>query len=161
MFWDSFAQDPRDPAYAGLRASDRDRGLVADLISEAFADGRLSQDDYDSRQSAALRLVTLGEIPPLTADLIAAPLPPAVLPPDVHKEAVRKVRTEVIGTASGLAGPPIICTLIWVFSSPGDYFWPMWVWLGCAVPVILEILGIPGSISSTERRLNRKRWDQD
>ena len=79
--WASFQHDPRDPAVAPLRASDADRDVVHGLLTEAFADGRLDRDEYDERSTATLQARTLGELPPLVADLVPdRPLLPAKVP---------------------------------------------------------------------------------
>ncbi|MFK7918627.1 MAG: hypothetical protein AB8G14_11145, partial [Ilumatobacter sp.] len=33
--------------------------------------------------------------------------------------------------------PPIICTAVYAMTDFGGYFWPMWVWFGCMIPVAL------------------------
>ncbi|WP_230487225.1 DUF1707 SHOCT-like domain-containing protein [Nocardioides anomalus] len=79
--WSSFQHDPRDPANAPLRAADVDRGVVQQVLTEAFADGRLDREEYDERATAALQARTLGELPPLVADLVPdRPLLPAASP---------------------------------------------------------------------------------
>jgi Domain of unknown function (DUF1707)/Cell wall-active antibiotics response 4TMS YvqF len=58
---------PRD-----LRASDSDRQLVIDLLSEAAGDGRLTLEEHADRSEHALAARTLGELAELTTDLVAA-----------------------------------------------------------------------------------------
>ena len=70
--WSSFTHDPRDPRSPPLRASDADRDVVHQVLTEAYADGRLDREEYDERSAAALPARTLGELPPLVADLVAA-----------------------------------------------------------------------------------------
>ncbi len=80
-------------AEADLRASDADRERVADLLRDAYAEGRLDVEEHAERIEAAYGAKTLGELAPLTRDLPAhrsvsfekppldgprpAPLPPA------------------------------------------------------------------------------------
>src|SRR3954449_7875839 len=79
--WASFQHDPRDPAAAPLRASDADRNVVHQLLTDAFADGRLDREEYDERTAAAMSARTLGELPPLVSDLVPdRPLLPSRLP---------------------------------------------------------------------------------
>jgi hypothetical protein len=56
-------------AEAELRASDADRERVADLLREAYAEGRLTADEHSERLGAAYQARTLGELVPLTRDL--------------------------------------------------------------------------------------------
>lgn len=61
-----------------LRASDADRQRVADVLSDAYADGRLSMDEFNERNDAVWASKTLGELVPITADLGGAPATVAV-----------------------------------------------------------------------------------
>jgi len=56
-----------------LRASDADRQRVADVLSDAYADGRLSMDEFNERNNTVWASKTLGELVPITADLGGAP----------------------------------------------------------------------------------------
>ncbi|WP_327713052.1 DUF1707 domain-containing protein [Streptomyces sp. NBC_00464] len=66
-----------------LRASDRDRDQVVEILQVAAGDGRLTADELDERLDAALSARTMGELAGLTADL-----PPEGMPPQA-KEVVR------------------------------------------------------------------------
>lgn len=77
-----------------IRVSDADRERVADVLREAFAEGRLTADEHAERVDAAYAAKTQGELVPLTADLPAhqpraqaQPLPPepAALPGEPTK----------------------------------------------------------------------------
>jgi len=57
-----------------MRASDSERETAVDLLSQAFAEGRLSHHELEQRSAAALTARTRGELSALTADL---PLPGA------------------------------------------------------------------------------------
>ena len=56
-----------------LRASDADRQRVADVLSDAYADGRLSMDEFNERNNAVWASKTLGELTPITLDLGGTP----------------------------------------------------------------------------------------
>ena len=62
---------PQRPAPRDLRASDTDRERVVAMLSDALADGRLTQDEHSERIRAALSAKTLGVLARLTADLTA------------------------------------------------------------------------------------------
>jgi hypothetical protein len=62
---------PSRPAPRDLRASDSDRERVVAMLGDAFADGRLSTEEYSERMPLALAARTLGELARLTADLAA------------------------------------------------------------------------------------------
>jgi len=63
------AQPGQPPA---LRVGDRDRDAVAHRLQDAFAEGRLDDDEFDQRMRAALTARVSTELDVLTADLPAA-----------------------------------------------------------------------------------------
>ena len=90
-------------SFGQMRASDRDRDDTADWLRTAFAEGRLTKDEYDERIGQALSSKTCAELEALTADLprnlpgIAAPAPAARAQPPVNPLAI-------VALACGLAG---------------------------------------------------------
>jgi hypothetical protein len=52
-----------------LRASDTDRQKIADVIADAYADGRLTVEEHSQRLDAVWAAKTLGELEPLIVDL--------------------------------------------------------------------------------------------
>ncbi|MFJ1794362.1 DUF1707 SHOCT-like domain-containing protein [Kitasatospora griseola] len=58
-----------------LRAADADRERVADLLRDAYAEGRLTVDEHAERIEAAYNARTFGELEPLTRDLPSHPGP--------------------------------------------------------------------------------------
>ena len=61
-----------------LRASDADRQRVADVLGQAYADGRLSMDEFNERNAAVWAAKTLGQLTPITVDLGGTPATIAV-----------------------------------------------------------------------------------
>jgi Domain of unknown function (DUF1707) len=57
-----------------LRASHEDRNRVAEVLSTAAGDGRLSAEELETRLESALSARTLGELAQLTADLPSSTL---------------------------------------------------------------------------------------
>ncbi|MEU3570166.1 DUF1707 domain-containing protein [Kitasatospora sp. NPDC036755] len=69
------APRPHAPvAEAELRVSDADREKVAELLRDAYAEGRLDADEHADRIEAAYAAKTFGDLVPLTRDLPARPL---------------------------------------------------------------------------------------
>src|SRR5260370_34112078 len=72
---------------ASMRAGSADRERAVDVLKAGFAEGRLTQDEYNDRMGRAYVARTYGELATLTADLPAgaSPLPawpvPAYQPP--------------------------------------------------------------------------------
>lgn len=63
-----------------LRCADQDRELVAQLLNNAYADGRLTFDEHADRIAKAYDAKTFGELTPLTTDLVAPQPRPVVQP---------------------------------------------------------------------------------
>ena len=62
----------QDPAQNGnIRIGHRERDLVAALLQEAAADGRLGMDELDERLGAALQAKTYADLDPVVSDLSA------------------------------------------------------------------------------------------
>ena len=71
-------RDPAAGGYGHLRASHADRERAADVLKAAFAEGRLSRDEFEERTEQVYRSRTYAELAALTADL---PAPLGALPP--------------------------------------------------------------------------------
>jgi len=69
---------PADPVSEALRmrASDADREKVAAVLRDAYAEGRLTRDEYDERLSACFTAATYGDFVPVMANL---PVPPGTI----------------------------------------------------------------------------------
>ena len=61
--------------HSSMRASSADRERAVDVLKAGFAEGRLTQDEYNDRMGRAYAARTYGELAALTADLPAGPLP--------------------------------------------------------------------------------------
>ncbi|MFD3475166.1 DUF1707 domain-containing protein [Streptomyces sp. NPDC058695] len=59
-----------------LRASDRDRDQVVEILQVAAGDGRITAEELDERLDSALSARTVGELAALTADLPSEGMPP-------------------------------------------------------------------------------------
>jgi hypothetical protein len=63
--------EPAEPH--AIRAGDRDRDAVVQRLQEAFAEGRLDDDEFDRRTRAALTARLSGDLAVLTSDLPDSP----------------------------------------------------------------------------------------
>lgn len=163
--WGSFAHDPRDPAVASLRASDADREVIHAVLAEAFADGRLDRGEYDERSAAVLTARTLGELPPIVADLVPAlparaaggrvPLA-AASPADLERRAEEKWREDRRNAVFGFLGPTLICWTIWAATTPG-FPWPAIVTAVTFLNLLKTVTSREAIVASEVRRLERKQ----
>jgi hypothetical protein len=160
-FWASFQHDPRHPDTASLRASDADRDLMQQALTEAFAEGRLDRDEYDERAARVMSARTLGELPAFVADLVPErPLLPArrsrpsladATPSDLEARAEAKWREERRDSLTGLAGISVLTWGIWLVTSiiAGFYFpWPV-------IPMLLATGNVLRTLSSHEQIVER------
>lgn len=115
------AEDRIVPAAAGhgrLRASDSDRERVLDILKTAFAQGRLTKDEFDARVGQTLAARTWGDLAALTSDIPAWPIPRPVRKPartssnpPAHA-VIKAVACAIISLAAiTLAGMPGIWTM--------------------------------------------------
>ena len=75
------ASQPQPGPRPAIRVGDRDRDAVAHLLQDAFAEGRLDDDEFDQRMRAALTATVSTELDVLTADLPATSARPAAVGP--------------------------------------------------------------------------------
>jgi hypothetical protein len=101
-----------------LRASDRDRDRVLDMLKTAFVHGRLTKDELDVRAGQALTARTWADLTALTADIPAWPIQrPARRPARARsgppaRAVVRAAVCAVVALAAvAVAGMPGIWTL--------------------------------------------------
>lgn len=163
--WSSFPHDPRDPAHATLRASDRDREAVHQVLAEAYADGRLDRAEHDERSAAVTAARTLGELPPLVTDLV--PVAPARREPGTDlalaspaqlrlraEEAWRRDRSEAVGA---FLVPTLVCVVVYLLTSYPGHPWPAWVALGTGINLVQTLLRHQSIVDEHARKLEKKQ----
>ena len=106
--------------HASMRASSADRERAVDVLKAGFAEGRLTQDEYNDRMGRAYAARTYGDLAALTADLPAgaSPLPawpvPAYQPPPAGGTNSMAIASMMLGVAEVFTGgltaiPAVIC----------------------------------------------------
>jgi hypothetical protein len=96
-------------ANGGVRTSDADRERAVDLLSAAFAEGRLTKEEHEARVQDAYGARTHAGLAALSADLPAGP--PGTLPPQkpgalAASPPAARQRTSPLAVAS------LVCALI-------------------------------------------------
>ena len=158
--WSSFTHDPRVASHAPLRASDSDRDVVAGVLAEAYADGRLDREEFDTRSATAAAARTLGELPALVADLVAVGPPGALVrvpDDDLRRRAVARYQSERREAVLGFLGPSIICVVIWLVLGFGGFFWPGFVIAGTGINLMRTLMTRQDMIESNLRKLEKKQ----
>jgi hypothetical protein len=161
--WDEFEVDPRATPNAGLRASDADRDIVHRLLGSAYADGRLTREEFDERSEAVLGARTLGELPSLVADLVPVSGTPARItvpvadPAALQTLAVAAYRSDLREAAWGFVSASLICWVIWGVTSGGAAFpWPVFVMLGTGLHALRLLVMRADQVEEHRKRLERK-----
>jgi hypothetical protein len=143
----------------GVRASDTDRERTAAALREHFAQGRLGDDELARRLEDAYGARTTADLASLTADL-------PVLPPDARagRAELAARRSELSRrllqqTGAGFA-PFLVCTVVWLVSGASGSFWPAWLLLVGAIPLVRNgwrLYGPAPDLEGVERELAARR----
>ncbi len=154
-FWRRFEHDPRNPAYATMRASDRDRAVVHDLLGEAYAEGRLDRDEFDERVAQVSAAKTYADLVPPVSDLTADAVPDRVTSapgPDVRRRAELYYGEKLRDAFFGLLIPNLICWTIWFLTGHDAFLWPLFV----AIPTGANFL----RVATSRRQIIESRIDK-
>jgi len=94
--------------YGHVRASAADRERAVDVLKAAFAEGRLTREEHETRVERAYRARTYADLAALTADLPAGPLgTPSAQPvagPAAYLPAAESGRTNPLAIAALVCG---------------------------------------------------------
>jgi Domain of unknown function (DUF1707) len=158
--WSRFEHDPRDPAYAAVRASDRDRDVVHDALAAAYAEGRIDREELDERTTQVDGAKSYGELLPPLRDLAADTTPGHYVPsatPDLRAAAEQHYRDRLRETFFEFLIPNLICWTIWVLTGHDYFIWPIFV----TIPTLLHVLQVAASrrriIDQQVSKLERKQ----
>lgn len=83
-----------------MRASDADRDRYAEILQDAYAEGRLTRDEYDDRLDACMKAKTFGDLEPLVSDLPRDNLP--VVRPGADVVPVSRSNAPMVAVFSGV-----------------------------------------------------------
>jgi uncharacterized membrane protein YccC len=142
-----------------LRVSDQDREQVASEIREHFAQGRLSSDELDERLALAYSARTQADLDALRRDLPKLPMTRAQSRAEVAERRAELSRHLVQQTGYALV-PFAVCTLIWLASGMSGGFWPVWVLVVAAIPLMRNLWRLYGpapDLDAAERHLRHGR----
>jgi hypothetical protein len=120
--------------------------------------GRLTEAELDERVSAAYAAREDSELAALTRDLPALPMSPAERSRALGQRR-RELQRRLVQESGGGITAFLICLVVWTMTSPGGYFWPMWVALAVIVPLIRSgwrLYGPAADLDALERDLERR-----
>jgi DUF1707 SHOCT-like domain len=121
----------------GLRAGDRDRENMADVLGQALAHGYLDMPEYERRVQAAFSTSTSTELRELLADLPLADLRRS--DPRIRAARLRAARLSVRLHVAAYLVMVVIVLTVWLavaLSAGAWYFWPIWPILGAGIGVL-------------------------
>jgi hypothetical protein len=139
---------------------------VVDELQHHYVLGRLSQDELDERVSRALAARTFGD---LDAELHGLPpasaseLPPSGAAPESDVDEPAKTAAAPWGDGSFRAHATsyllvmALLVAIWLLTSPGGYFWPVWPMLGWGFGLAAHGLASRSSTRASRRALRHER----
>jgi hypothetical protein len=116
------ADDVSGAGASAMRISDADRERVCARLREAFAEGRVTTEEFHERTAAALAAKTEADLAPLTSDL-PVPVPPAPVVRSPRQRELRRIWTAWASMAV-LLNAVWLLTVITSDSFPG--YWPVW-----------------------------------
>jgi hypothetical protein len=143
-----------------MRASDRDRAVVHDVITEAYAEGRLDRDELDERTTAVDRAKTYADLLPPIRDLTFDTVPARFAPDrdaDVERAARLYYGERLRDAFFGFLVPNLICWMIWFLATRDTFAWPVFV----SIPTGLNLLRVATSrnaiIEARIQKLQRRQ----
>jgi hypothetical protein len=89
-------------SFSHTRASDRDRDLATGVLQTAYAEGRLTKDEYDARLGHVFSAQVFAQLDAATAGLVAPAQRPAARPGRTNSLAIASL---ICGAAQVIAGP--------------------------------------------------------
>lgn len=163
--WASFSHDPRHPEYAALRAGDQDRNVVHQVLADAYADGRLDREEFESLTDEVGAAKTLGELATLVDGLV--PMASSLVRPaqglmtesELQRRAVADWEGDRRDAMWGFISASLICWVIWSVVGMG-FPWPLFVMLGTGLNVGRIQFQRQSMIEAERRRLEKKQRKQ-
>lgn len=94
-------EPPAPQGISHLRCSDEDRELVAQVLNNAYADGRLDFDEHSERITQAYNAKTFADLDQLTVDLIPPASAPATRPQPAPVQPAPAAPPPTVGEFTG------------------------------------------------------------
>lgn len=127
---------PSDPRIT--RAGDADRQRVTKLLQAHYVAGRLSSGELEERIEQTLGATTLADLDGLLADLPRTS-PPAgersarMEPSSWSQQRCHGGEKSFRAHAGSYLMVMALLVTIWLLTTPGGYFWPVWPMLGWGI----------------------------
>jgi DUF1707 SHOCT-like domain len=143
-----------------MRASDRDRAVVHDVLASAYAEGRLDRDELDERTAAVTAAKTYGELLPPINDLTADATPARFTPApsgDLQRQARLYYGEKLREAFFGFLIPNLIVWAIWFMAGHNGFVWPIFVLIPTGANLARVVASRSSIIEERVRKLERRR----
>jgi uncharacterized protein DUF1707/2TM domain-containing protein len=127
----------------GMRVGDPERERTVDRLGQAFSQGYLSMEEYDTRLQQAVQADTAGALDRLLADL-----PIHRIDRRDPRRRARRIAAARTGVKIHLAAYLAMCLLVltvWMavaLTAGAWYFWPVWPILGAGIGLVSHAVPI-------------------
>ncbi|MFI5425992.1 DUF1707 domain-containing protein [Aeromicrobium sp. UC242_57] len=163
--WSGFSADPREPDAALLRATDADRDHAVTVLRDAYADGRLTRDEFEARSAEVLGTRLVGGLAALLTDLVVATPAPVVRQAanrsSLQVQAVTQYQRDLRDARNGWIFVSGLCVAIWGATSIASggllFFWPIFPSLGVGIGYFSMQLNRESRIEAIEDKIAAKR----
>jgi hypothetical protein len=158
--WREFEHDPRDPQYAAIRASDRDRAVVHDVLAAAYAEGRLDREEFDERTASITAAKTYAELLPPIRDLTADAVPARFTPVpsgDLERQARLYYSEKLREAFFGFLVPNLIVWAIWFMAGHDGFVWPIFVLIPTGANLARVVANRRSIIEGRVEKLQRRQ----
>jgi hypothetical protein len=123
-----------------MRASDADRDVVLGVLTEAYADGRITREELDVRSAATQSARTLGDLVAPLEGLVSLRRTPhagALVPAaELDRQAVESWQKDRREALWGLVSVSAVVWTLWLATSGvGSFPWPVFVTLAALLNV--------------------------
>ncbi len=119
-----------------VRIADADRDAASARVREAFAEGRLTQAELETRLETIYNAKTAADLSPAFQGL---PRPAA--PPVPMSQRASSSMSQVLPAISPFLFVCVLVTVIWALTG-ADSFWPKWVYLGMGIAAFSKVAGM-------------------
>jgi hypothetical protein len=128
-------------------------------LREHMLAGRLTSEEFEDRLGAVYEARTQADLDAVRADL---PMSPAAIDHALVARRAR-LRRRLAQEGGGAVGLWVMCIAIWAASGAQASFWPIWVIIATAIPLVRNgwrLLGPAPDPDAVEAHLNAKRRHQ-
>ncbi|WP_125079830.1 DUF1707 domain-containing protein [Mycobacterium sp. P7213] len=128
---------------SAVRVGDAERGRIADHLGQAFIQGYLSMEEYETRLARAFAAQTAGALRELLTDLPVA----QIIRRDPRRRAQRSAvaRRGVRIHLGAYLAVSVLMIGIWLLSAVfagAWYFWPVWPILGWGIGIVSHAIPV-------------------